>query len=144
MKTATRVAQLVLLGSGALLLVLGLIIWTGHGDRLIGIHALLGLVLVLSLWAIAATAARTGVSIGLVALAVAGGLAAPILGGVQDRLVTGGWHWTIQVLRLAVSMGVIAMGRLLVIRIRRNQAAAGSGRLPGQLASPAHGKDLGH
>jgi hypothetical protein len=92
MKTATKVAQLVLLGSGALLLVLGLIIWTGHGDQLIGIHAMLGFLLVLSLWAIAAIAARTGVSIGLVALAVAWGLAAPILGGVQDRLVTGGWH----------------------------------------------------
>jgi hypothetical protein len=143
MKTATKVSQLVLLGSGALLLVLGLIIWTGHGDQLIGIHALLGFLLVLSLWAIAAIAARTGVSIGLVALAVAWGLAAPLLGGVQDRLVTGGWHWTIQVLHLAVSMGVIAMGRLLVSRIRRNQAAAGSSRRQGQLASPAHSKDLG-
>jgi hypothetical protein len=143
MKTATKVSQLVLLGSGALLLLLGLIIWTGHGDQLIGIHTMLGFLLILSLWAIAAIAARSGVSIGLVALAVAWGLAAPILGGVQDRLVTGGWHWTIQVLHLAVSMGVIAMGRLLVIRIRRNVAAAGSGRRPGQLASPAHGKDLG-
>jgi hypothetical protein len=141
MKTATKVAQLVLLGSGALLLVLGLIIWTSHGDQLIGIHTMLGFLLVLSLWAIAAIAARTGVSIGLVALAVAWGLAAPILGGVQDRLVTGGWQWTIQVLHLVLSMGVIAMGRLLVIRIRRNQAAAG--RRPGQLASPAHSKDLG-
>jgi hypothetical protein len=79
MKTATKVAQLVLLGSGALLLVLGLIIWTSHGDQLIGIHTMLGFLLVLSLWAIAAIAARTGVSIGLVALAVAWGLAAPIL-----------------------------------------------------------------
>ncbi len=61
---------------------------------------------------------------------------------MQDRLVTGGWHWTIQVLHLVVSMGVIAMGRLLVIRISRNQAAAGSGRHQGQLTSPAHSKDL--
>jgi hypothetical protein len=141
MKTATKVAQLVLLGSGALLLVLGLIVWTGHGDRLIGIHAVLGFLLVLSLWAIAAIAARSGVSIGLVALGVAWGLAAPILGGAQDRLVTGGWHWTIQVLHLVVSMGVIAMGRLLVIRIRRNEAAAGLSRRPAHPASSVHSKD---
>ena len=55
--------------------------WTGHGDQLIGIHAMLGFLLVLSLWAIAAIAARSGVSIGLVALAVACGVAAPILAG---------------------------------------------------------------
>ena len=55
--------------------------WTGHGDQLIGIHAMLGFLLVLSLWAIAAIAARSGVSIGLVALAVAYGLAVPILAG---------------------------------------------------------------
>ena len=61
--------------------------WTGDGDQLIGIHAMLGFLLVLSLWAIAAIAARSGVSIGLVALAVAYGLAAPILAGPQDRLV---------------------------------------------------------
>ena len=41
--------------------------WTGHGGQLIGIHAMLGFLLVLSLWAIAAIAARSGVSIGLVA-----------------------------------------------------------------------------
>ena len=64
--------------------------WTGHGDQLIGIHAMLGFLLVLSLWAIAAIAARSGVSIGLVALAVAYGLAAPILAGPQDRLVAAG------------------------------------------------------
>jgi hypothetical protein len=141
MKTATKVAQLVLLGSGALLLVLGLIIWTGHGDQLIGIHAMLGFLLILSLWAIAAIAARTGVSIGLVALGVAWGLAAPILAGVQDRLVTGGWHWTIQVLHLVVSMGVIAVGRLLVIRIGRNEAAAGLSRRPAHPACSVHSKD---
>jgi hypothetical protein len=141
MKTATEVSQLVLLGSGALLLVLGLIIWTGHGDQLIGIHAMLGFLLVLSLWAIAAIAARYGASIGLVVLGVAWGLAAPILAGVQDRLVTGGWGWMIQVLHLVVSMGVIAMGRLLVIRIGRNEAAAGSGRRPVHPACSVHGKD---
>jgi hypothetical protein len=65
MKTATKVSQLVRLGSGALLLVLGLIIWTGHGDQLIGIHTMLGFLLVLPLWAVAAIAARSGVVIGL-------------------------------------------------------------------------------
>ena len=102
---------------------------------------MLGFLLILSLWAIAAVAARTGVPIGLVALGVAWGLAAPILAGAQDRLVTGGWHWTIQVLHLVVSMGVIAMGQLLVIRIRRNEATAGLSRRPGQLTSSAHSKD---
>src|SRR5262249_17695700 len=61
MRTAMRVAQAALPGSGVLLLVLGAIIWTGNGDQLIGMHVLLGLVLVLSLWTITAISARSGV-----------------------------------------------------------------------------------
>ena len=61
--------------------------WTGHGDQLIGINAMLGFLLVLSVWAIAAIAVRPGVSIGLVAPAVAYGLAAPSSLECRDRLV---------------------------------------------------------
>lgn len=125
MKTATKVVQWTLIGSGGLLLLLGVIIWTGKADGLIdlhALHALLGFVLILSLWTIAAIAARAGVSITLVTLTVLWSLAAVVLAGVQERLVTGGWHWTIQSLHLVVGMSVIAAGQLLVTRIRRHQA----------------------
>ena len=43
-------------------------------------------------------------------------------------------------LHVVVSMGVIAMGQLLVIRIRRNEAAAGPSQRPGHAASSVHNK----
>jgi hypothetical protein len=61
MKTAIKVSLAVLLACGALLLVLGIVIWTGNGDALIPVHITLGVVLVLSLWTIAFMAARAGV-----------------------------------------------------------------------------------
>jgi hypothetical protein len=123
MRTAVRVARATLLGSGALLLVLGLIIWTGKADQLIGVHVALGVVLVLSLWTIAAIAARSGVPAGTVALAAAWGLLAVVLGLVQEDLLPDSWHWTIQVLHLVIGMGAIWWGRRLVQLIRRAQSA---------------------
>ena len=84
--------------------------WTGHGDPADRHPRDAGFLLVLSLWAIAAIAVRSGVSIGLVALAVAYGLAAPILAWSAGSAGGGGWRWAIQVLHVVVSMGVIAMG----------------------------------
>lgn len=117
-RTATNAAQALLFASTAGLLVLGAIIWTGRADELIPIHLLTGLVLVLSLWTIAAIAARAGVSQRLIAGAVAWSIVAPVLGATQEALVTGQWHWTIQLLHLAVSMGVVAWGRLLIVRMK--------------------------
>ena len=123
MNTAVKVARAVLVGSGALVVVLGLIIWTGNADGLIGIHELLAYVLVLSLWTIAAIAARSGVPWRLVAFAVGWSVFAAVLGGYQEKLVEGDWHWTIQVLHLVVGMGIMASGQLLVIAMRRRAGA---------------------
>ena len=119
MRTALKVAVAVLLGCGALLLVLGIVIWTGHGDQLIPVHIALGVVLVLTLWALAAIAARSGVPVGTVVSAAAWGLLVVVLGLLQEDLLAGAWHWTIEVLHLAVSMGAIWWGRHLVELIAR-------------------------
>ena len=138
MKTVTKVAPLVQIGSGALVLLLGLIIWTGRADQLIPVHEVLGMVLVLSLWTIAAVAARSGISKGLAAVAVAWTIAAPLLGEVQARLLPGGSHWTIQVLHAVLSMGVVAWGRLLVIKMRHREPAVGPAQRPGHPVGPTH------
>ena len=119
LRTALTVAQAFLFGSAVVLLVLGAIIWTGHADELIPVHVLVGFVLVLSLWTIAAIAARAGVSRAVVAGAVAWSVVAPVLGATQDALVTGAAHWTIQLLHLMIGMGVVAWGRLLITRTGR-------------------------
>lgn len=119
MTKAATIAQMTIRVSGLLLILLGLAIWTGRADQVIPIHELLGFVMVLALWTLSFFAARAGVPMGWVALAVAWGLAAPILGLTQQSLVAGDWHWTIQVLHLLIGVGAIGLGENLAGRMRR-------------------------
>jgi hypothetical protein len=128
MKTAIKVALAALMWCGALLLVLGILIWTGNGDQLIPVHVVFGIVLVLTLWTICALAARAGVPAGTVAFAAALGLLIVVLGLAQEELVPGSWHWTIQVLHLVISMGAIWWGRRLVRLIGQAHPSASAPR----------------
>ena len=119
MKRPATIAQMTVRVSGLLLILLGLAIWTGRADRVVPIHELLGFVLVLALWTLSFFAARAGVPMRWVVLAVAWGLAAPILGLTQQNLVTGDWHWTIQVLHLLIGVGAIGQGENLAARMRQ-------------------------
>jgi hypothetical protein len=119
MNRASTIAHMTIRVSGLLLILLGLAIWTGRADQVTPIHELLGLVLVLALWTLSFFAARAGVPIGWVVLAVAWGLATPILGLTQQGLITGDWHWTIQVLHLLIGLGAIGQGENLAVRMRQ-------------------------
>jgi hypothetical protein len=119
MKRAITIAQMTIRISGLLLILLGIAIWTGRADGVIPVHLLLGFVLVLALWSLSFLAARAGVQTRWVALAVAWGLVAPILGLTQQGLLSGDWHWAIQVLHLLIGMGAIGMGENLALRIKQ-------------------------
>jgi hypothetical protein len=106
-------------GSGLLLILLGLAIWTGRADGIIPVHEFLGFVLVLSLWTLAYFGARAGVPKGMVAAAVAWGLIAPILGLTQANLLNSSWHWVIQVVHLLVGLAAIGTGEGLAQRMKR-------------------------
>jgi hypothetical protein len=118
MKKAATIAHMTIRVSGLLLILLGLAIWTGRADQVIPIHELIGFVLVLALWTLSFIAARAAVPTRWVVLAVAWGLAAPILGLTQQGLVSGDWHWTIQVLHLLIGVGAIGQGENLAVRMR--------------------------
>jgi hypothetical protein len=126
MNRAVTIVHMTIRVSGLLLILLGLAIWTGRADQVIPVHELLGFVLVLSLWTLSYFAARAGVPMRWVVLAVAWGLVAPILGLTQQNLVVGGWHWTIQILHLVIGLGAIAQGENLALRMRQ----IGSPRAP--------------
>jgi len=132
---ALQVAMKAMLVSGVLLLVLGLLIWTGNADQLIGVHIAFGVVLVLSLWTICAVAARAGVASGTVAFAAAWGALVVALGLAQEELLTGGLHWVIQVVHVAVSMGAIWWGKRLAAAIQQGAR----GRASDPAASPPVG-----
>jgi hypothetical protein len=108
MTRASTVVQMLIRACFVVQLVLGGLFWTNNALGLVPLHQLVGFVLVLALWTQAGLAARAGVSLGLVALAVVWGLVTPIFGLAQAELLPGSAHWVIQVLHLLV--GIIAVG----------------------------------
>lgn len=120
---ATATALRIFVGlDGLVLIALGLLFWTGNADALVPVHMLLGIALVLALWALAALAAVAGVNLGLVALAFVWGLVVPALGLTQERLLPGGAHWLIQVLHLLVGITAIVLAQVLAMRIVARRA----------------------
>jgi hypothetical protein len=124
MKTAATILLMLIRLSGLVLVTLGILFWTGNAGDLIPVHMLLGLVLVLSLWALAFIAARAGAPAGQVAVAVAWGLVVPILGVTQDQILGGDAHWLIRILHLLVGLIAIGMAEGLGARVRRAPAPA--------------------
>jgi hypothetical protein len=109
---------------GLIMIVLGLLFWTGNALTLIPIHMLLGIVLVLLLWTLAVVAMRAGVQRGLVALAILWGLIVLALGMTQTQLLPGDAHWVIRVLHLLVGLGALGLAERLAANIKQAQAPA--------------------
>jgi hypothetical protein len=124
MRTTATVAQMLVRACGVVLIVLGILFWTGNTLTLVPVHVLLGLVLVLSLWVLAFVGLRSGAPVGQVVVAFLWGLLVPVLGLSQGSLLVGGAHWVIQVLHLAVGVGAIGLAESLGARIKRAPAAA--------------------
>jgi hypothetical protein len=124
MRRATTTAQMLVRTFGVIQLVLGGLFWTGNALDLVPLHMLVGFLLVLGLWTLAALAARAGVRPPLVALAAVWGLIVPILGLNQDQLLVGSAHWVIEVLHLLVGLGAIGQAEGLAARIRERLPAA--------------------
>ena len=96
------------------MIVMGVLFWTGRALAMIPVHMLIGLVFVLSLWALTALAVGAGVSRPLALQTVLWGILVLVLGLMQDRLFVGDSHWVIQVLHLLVGIGAIRQGEKLV------------------------------
>ena len=105
--------------------VLGILVWTGHGDSLIPVHIAVGLLLVVDLWAAVALGLRAGAPIGLAVLALVWGVGMPVFGLVQANLLTGDIHIVIEILHLVV--GLAAVGLV--------EGLACSGTRPGKAAA---------
>lgn len=126
MKTAASILQILVRIIGLVLIVLGVLFWTGNAGALIETHKLLGITLVLLLWTLAVLGAIAKVSPGAVALALVWGLIVPILGITQVRLLPGSLHWIIQVAHLLVGLVAIGLAGTLgrQIKSRLSQRAA--------------------
>ena len=125
MKSPATIVQMLIRLLGVIVLVLGIVLWTGHGgEELKKGHETLAILLVIALWVLSALAFQAHVKIPLVAVGVAWGLIAVALGLGQTSLLTGSGHWVIQVLHLLVGLGVIGLGESLGANINAKSASA--------------------
>jgi hypothetical protein len=107
--SAFSAVRMTVRGVGLIMLILGLVIWTGSADGLIPIHMLLGIVLVLALWAVAVLALQAGLAPALPAIAIAWGVLAVAFGLAQWQILPdAGQHAVVDIAHLVV--GLVAIG----------------------------------
>ncbi|HEX6965955.1 MAG TPA: hypothetical protein VF166_09160 [Gemmatimonadaceae bacterium] len=114
----TIITQMLVRICGLILIILGILFWTGHARSWIPIHMLLGLIFVIALWVLAGIGARAHVGAGFVALVVIWAIIVLALGMTQTRLLPGPSHWVIQVLHLLVGLAAMGLGESLAGRIK--------------------------
>jgi len=124
MNTVVVVAQTAVRICFVVLLILGILFWTGRAGSLIPLHQFLGFVLVLGLWTLAALAARRKVAVGLVAIAIVWGVLLPVFGLTQTRIAPGSLHWIVQVLHLLVGLVAVGLAESLARRLREGPLRA--------------------
>jgi hypothetical protein len=109
--------------AGLTLLVLGIIIWTGHGDTLIRTHALLGVCFVLSLWTVAIVGLTSRIGYVLPVRLIIWGVVIGWFGMSQHELLKGSLHWTIQLLHVAVGLIAIGLAEVVTARVKKGVPA---------------------
>ncbi len=107
--------------AGVLLVLLGFAFWAGRALSLANIHMLLGVILVIALWLLAAAALSSGRAQGVAGVAIIWGLLVLIVGMVQRSILPGSAHWVVQVIHLLLGLGAIVLGEQLGAAVKRAQ-----------------------
>jgi hypothetical protein len=106
-------------GLFVIMLILGILLWTGKFDGLKYVHMGLGIVFVAVLWTIGILGAlRTG-KIGLQVGTFVLGLLLAIVGMTQEHILTHGGHWIIQVIHLLLALLSIGLAESVVGQVNR-------------------------
>jgi hypothetical protein len=109
--------------AGVVLLLLGIVIWTGHGAALIPTHAFLGVVFVLALWTVSVIGLVARIGFVLPARLIVWGIVIGWFGITQRQLFQGSHHWVIQVLHLAVGLIAIGLSEVVSARVKKGGAS---------------------
>ena len=124
MQLALTIAQMLIRICGVLLLILGLLIWAEGMSGLIGIHMLLGLVLVMSLVVLGILAWQQKAPVGLAAGLIVVAAVVLWVGLSQDTTLNAGPNqWLVKIVHLLLGLGAVAMAEIVGGRLRRAHAA---------------------
>lgn len=122
MTMVAKIASWVVRLGGLVMIVLGLLFWSGNALTLKNEHEMLGVLVVLALWTLAFVALRKGVSVGLVIGGLLLGVVVIGFGMTQTSLMNGATRAvveTIKVIHLLLGLALISLGEVLTGRIRR-------------------------
>lgn len=122
-----RITANVLRAAALLALIFGVLSWVGIlPDSLIGIHMILGIIVVLSLWILGGAIAMTRGGIGLAIGAFVLGLVTLVFGLTQQQILPdpNSAHVIIQVVHLLIGLSAIGLGEALSGRYKRQQQVA--------------------
>lgn len=114
-----KIASWVVRLGGLVMIVLGLLFWTGNALTFVNEHMTLGLIVVVALWILAVTAMQKGVGVGLTLGALLTGIAVLVVGMTQTRLLPGSAHIIIEVVHFLLGLTLISVGEILTARLRR-------------------------
>lgn len=121
------VASWVVRLGGLVMLALGLLFWTNNALTLVNDHMMLGIIVVVALWALAGIyAARKGANLGLAATGFLVGIVVLAVGMTQTKLLPGSAHVLIEVLHLLLGLTLISVGEIITGRLQRLRQGVGS------------------
>ncbi len=107
-----------------LALILGIILWTTSADNLKPVHMILGILTVLTLWAIGLVQGfQKDGSFPLALATFIVGLIVAIVGLYQEQWLVGSAHWVIQVIHLLLGLTAIGLGEMIVAPSKRRLKA---------------------
>lgn len=119
-----RIGSVVLSLSGALALILGLLLWTEVAPHVVQLHMLLGFLVVAALWVIGIGQALAHNGSWLIAAgALIIGALVLVLGMTQSSLMVGDFHWIMRVIHVVLGLTAIGIGHMAAARYRKSGAA---------------------
>jgi hypothetical protein len=120
MKIAVRILQFAVRILALVLIVLGIMFWTGRALELVPLHMRLGQALIACLWILAAIGLRAGVKAGLVFGAIIYGLLTFLFAVNMHAFLPGGAHQIIRVAHLLIGLGAVGFAESIAARIKRH------------------------
>ncbi|HEX6815186.1 MAG TPA: hypothetical protein VF102_05895 [Gemmatimonadaceae bacterium] len=119
MSSAVTALRILVRLCGVILIILGIIFWTGHALGLIPVHMVVGLLLAVTIWVLAFLGARAHVGALYVTLVALWALVMVVFGAVHANMVPGPAHWMIQVVHLLIGIVALGLGDQLGTRLSR-------------------------
>jgi hypothetical protein len=126
MKRTAVIARVLVSILGLVLIVLGVLFWTGHALALLPVHMLLGALFAVCLWVLVGLAFSARVSTAFTLSVFVWSLIVLALGMEQVTLLPGSRHWIVQSVHLIVGLIAIGLGHALARQVVR----ATEGRAP--------------